>query len=165
MHFKKWNAYLWAFHCSKCPHDGPNFFLFGGAEGGGFFFGWLFSLILNVPNMFPAGSPSSQVVPEFIPYSTSILSHMVCPKFNPHVYKLKRSAIGEYICLNFEIGSPKKCFHWGVLNVPNFLLMGQWIWLFPKKNKKTKNKSYEHTHELINMNHTRLEGLYGMNYY
>jgi hypothetical protein len=27
------------------------------------------------------------------------LSHMVCPKFNSHVYKLKKWAIEEHICL------------------------------------------------------------------
>jgi hypothetical protein len=46
--------------------DGPSFFPFvGGVEGVFFSF---------VPNMFPS---SSQVFPEGIPNSTSILSHMV----------------------------------------------------------------------------------------
>jgi hypothetical protein len=33
-----------------------------------------------------------QVVPQDIPNSTLILSYMVCPKFNSHIYKLKRQA-------------------------------------------------------------------------
>jgi hypothetical protein len=56
-----------------------------GAEGcgGGIF--WVFS-------MFPI---CSQRVPQDIPNSTSDFSHMVRPKFNSDVYKLKRWAIGE----------------------------------------------------------------------
>jgi hypothetical protein len=33
------------------------------------------------------------------------------------------------------------------------------------KEEKNQERSYERTHELINMNHTRLEGVYDMNYY
>jgi len=52
--------------------------------------------------LFPPPPPCSQcvplrnihqvlkVVPQDIPNSTLDLSHMVCPKFNSHVYKLKR---------------------------------------------------------------------------
>jgi hypothetical protein len=43
-----------------------------------------------VPNMFPWCSPSSHVVAQSVPNSTSNLSRMVCPKFNSHVYILKR---------------------------------------------------------------------------
>jgi len=40
------------------------------------------------------------------------------------------------------------------------------ILLFPKKKKQKKQKKKnENTHELIKMNHTRLEGVYDMNYY
>jgi hypothetical protein len=39
---------------------------------------------------------------------------MVCPKFNSHVYKLKRWAIFLYIAT----GCPKRCFYWGVPSVP-----------------------------------------------
>jgi hypothetical protein len=45
---------------------------------------------------------------------------MVCPKFISHVYKLKRQAIGEYICFYFATRGLKRWFHWGVLHVPNF---------------------------------------------
>ncbi len=61
---------------------------------------------------------------------------MVCPKFNSHVYKLKRYTVGKYICFYFATGDPKRCFHWGVLNTPKKLLMRQSIWLLQKKKKK-----------------------------
>ncbi len=39
-------------------------------------------------------SPNSQsfaiCIPQDVPHSTWVLSHMLCPKFNSHVYKLKR---------------------------------------------------------------------------
>jgi hypothetical protein len=38
-------------------------------------------------------------------------------------------------------GSPKRHFYWGVPNIPKKLMMGQLIFLLPKKN------SCEHTHE------------------
>jgi hypothetical protein len=42
------------------------------------------------------GLPSnSQNVPQDVWNNISNLSHMVCPKFNSHVYKQKRWAIGE----------------------------------------------------------------------
>jgi len=45
-----------------------------------------------VLNMFPLSSQSvPKYIPEDVPNSTWVLwSHMVCPKFNSHVYKLKR---------------------------------------------------------------------------
>jgi hypothetical protein len=94
---------------------GPIFFFFG--VGNGDFCVcvcvWLFS---PIPNMFLASSLEVPQVPKLFPKAFPIAPqfyHMICPKFNPHVYKLKSSAIGEYICLNFAIGSPKRCFHWG----------------------------------------------------
>jgi hypothetical protein len=39
----------------------------------------------------------------------------------------------------------KRFSNWGIPNVPKKSMMGQSIWLLQKK------KSYEHTHELINM--------------
>ncbi len=54
----------------------------------------LFFLGNLVPNVFSScsqkESSSSKVVPQDIPNSPSDLSHTVCPKFNSHVYKLKR---------------------------------------------------------------------------
>jgi hypothetical protein len=53
---------------------------------------------------------------------------MVCPKFNSHVYKQKRWAIG--VCMG-----AKRCSSWGMPNVPKKLMMGQSIWLLKKKKK------------------------------
>jgi hypothetical protein len=39
---------------------------------------------------------------------------MVCTKFNSHVYKL----LGNDIISILQLGVWKRCFHWGVLNVP-----------------------------------------------
>jgi hypothetical protein len=48
----------------------------------------------------PMGLPSnSQKAPQDVWNNASNLSHMVCPKFNSHVYKLKRWAIRERACL------------------------------------------------------------------
>ncbi len=44
---------------------------------------WVGIVFVVVFSLFPWGS-------QFVPNSTSILSHMVCPKFNSHVYKLKK---------------------------------------------------------------------------
>jgi len=52
--------------------------------------GRLFLFFPLFPNVFPWGSPSSKVVPQDFPNSTSALSHMVCAKSNSHVYKLKK---------------------------------------------------------------------------
>ncbi len=57
--------------------------------------GFFLCILFPPPPLFPMcsleeHSPSSQVVPQDIPNSTLDLSHMVCPKFNSHVYKLKR---------------------------------------------------------------------------
>ncbi len=54
--------------------------------------------------MFPKSSPSFQVVLYNVPSSTSFV-HMICPKFNSHMYKLKRKAVGECICFYFAMGS------------------------------------------------------------
>ncbi len=74
---------------SACTHDGPCFSPLQGWVGGVF---KKFFLVLNVFQhvliMFPWGSPSSQVIPEGVPNSISILFHMVCPKFNSHIHKL-----------------------------------------------------------------------------
>jgi len=69
-------------------HDGPSFFLLGwggvGWGGVGFLFFALFPMCSHHV------LTSSQVVLQDVHNCTSILSHMVCPKFNSHVYKLKR---------------------------------------------------------------------------
>jgi hypothetical protein len=75
----------------------------------------------------PMGLPSnSQTVPQDIPNNISNLSHMFCPKFNSHVYKLKMWAIGEHM-------GEKTCFNWGMPNVLKTLMMGHSIWFLQKE--------------------------------
>jgi hypothetical protein len=68
--------------------------------------------------MFPWASPSSHVVPQYVPNNTSILSHMICPKFDSHVYKLKKMGQREAHLFLFCNRDPKRCFYWGGPNVP-----------------------------------------------
>jgi hypothetical protein len=57
-------------------------------------------------------------VPAYVGNSTSVLSHMVCPKFKSHVYKPQRWALlGEHL-LYFAPGGPKRCFYGDMPNVP-----------------------------------------------
>jgi hypothetical protein len=65
--------------------NGPVFFFF--KEGEEFFFSF----------------PCSQCVPN----TTLVLFHIVCPKFNSHVYNLKRWSSWEYICFYFASGVPR----------------------------------------------------------
>jgi hypothetical protein len=110
-----------------------------------FFFFFKFSMCSQyVLSMFPWGFPSYQVVPQGIPNSTSILSHMVCRKFNSHVYKLKGRLLGN-TSVFFLHGVQRDASIGECSMFPKNMLMGQWIWLFQKK----KNRC-----ELINMNHT-----------
>jgi hypothetical protein len=67
---------------------------------------------------------------------------MVCPKLNTHVYKQKRYDLEEYICFYFATGGPKRCFHWGVLNVPKKLLMGQLNMALSQKKKVFKKRGH-----------------------
>jgi len=59
--------------------------------------------------------------------------------------------MGEYICLYFATWGPKKCFHWGSVQWSEKFVDG--LTNMGLLKKKTR-KNYEHTHELINMNHT-----------
>jgi hypothetical protein len=71
------------------------------------------------------------------------------PQFNSHVHQLKRSAKSvEYLFLFCDWG-PKRSFYRGVPNVPKKLANQ----CAPLKKGKKKKKC-DHTHELINMNHT-----------
>jgi hypothetical protein len=49
---------------------------------------------------------------------------MVCPKFNSHVYKLKRLIVWKYIYVYFATSDPKRCFHGGVLKCSNPIVDG-----------------------------------------
>lgn len=92
--------------------------------------GIFFSLVPNVfpsyshevPTRFPKGSPSSQ----FVPNSTSILSHT---KLHSHVHKLK--SWGAHLILSCDSGS-KEMFLLGSAQRSKKLVMGQSIWSLPK---------------------------------
>ncbi len=101
-------------------------------------------LSIRLPK-FPSYSPKDVL------NSTSILSHLVCSKFNSHVYKLKRYSKLGHICFYFapgvqRVASIEKC--------PMFqkkLVVGQSMWLLhPKKKKEMKCVRDPWTH----MNHT-----------
>jgi hypothetical protein len=91
---------------------------------------------------------SSQIVPQDITNSTSVLSYKVCPKFNSHVYKLKSYVVGEHICSYFVTGVQKVLLLRSTQYSQKKLVMGQSTWLVQNKEQKC-----ECTHELINMNY------------
>jgi hypothetical protein len=95
----------------------------------------------------PKDSPSSQVVPQDIPYSTSDLSHTVCPKFNSHVYKPKRWAIIDHICSIMQLGSKEALLLGGLPNIASFVFDHKPNNL--ASYKIYKNKNCEHSLELI----------------
>jgi len=109
-----------------------SFFSFQGGWGEGFFF--------LVPNAFsscshedPIRFPSSQDVPN----NPLDLSHMVCPKFNSHVYKLRKVGYRGAHLFPFCSWDPKRCFYWGVPNVPKeLMIISQSIWLLQKEKEK-----------------------------
>jgi hypothetical protein len=80
--------------------------VFGGGGGGGrnFFVFLVFCIILPI---------FYHEVPHNVPNSTSVLSHMICPKFNSHLYKFIRWAIGStfipilqlVVQIGFHLGS------------------------------------------------------------
>jgi hypothetical protein len=121
---------------------GSNFFFILRGVGGMEFFWGFFPL-------FPMCSHhvtirlllGSQMVPQDVPNSSSDLS----PQFNSHV--LKRWDKGEHICFYlFWAWSPKRCFYWGVHNVPKKIDDGP-INMTPSK-KKRRGGGVECTHEL-----------------
>jgi hypothetical protein len=109
--------------------NGPIFWFLKKREG---FFVFFFPL---VPKLM-CSHHVPKYIPQDVPNNTSVLSHMVYPKFNSHVYKLKRFTKGEYICSHFVTGGPKRPFHQGLLRCSKKLMMGQWIYGSFKKKKK-----------------------------
>jgi hypothetical protein len=92
-----------------------------------------------VLDMFASCSLEVPQVPKLFPNAIS-----VAPQFYPIWFaqsstlmyiNSKGRLLGEFICFYFVTGGLKRCFHWGMLNVPKKLLLGQWIWLFQKKIK------------------------------
>ncbi len=72
---------------------------------------------------------------------------MVCPKFNAHVYKLKRWAIDKCLCFYFPT-KDKEAFLFGNAQCSKKIDDG------PINMGPSKKKTCDFTQELINMNHT-----------
>jgi hypothetical protein len=120
-------------------------FFFLGRKGGGWFSALLFCSY-DVPYVFPKGSPSCS---QNVPNSISLLSHMVNPKFNSHVYKLKKVHYVEHIGAHLFL----YCRWWS----KEVLLLRsaqcskkKWWWA------QCVQKNCKCTHELINMDHPRI---------
>ncbi len=122
--------------------NGFSFFSVWQRGARGYFY---FSLVPKcVLILFPQGSPSSEVVIQDFPNSTSALSHMVCPKSNSHLYKLKK--VGhrrEYLFLFCYLGSKEVLLLWEECPMfPKKVVMGQSMCLL--SNKKRKRKVWVH---------------------
>jgi hypothetical protein len=88
------------------------------------------------------------------PICTSALSHMVCLKFNSHVYKLKRWNLMEHICFFFfflQLGVQRGASIWGMPNVQKNCWWANQYSSFLIKEKKLWTPS----HDLMDMNHTK----------
>jgi hypothetical protein len=119
------------------------FFFWRGGGGGGL--GAANRDFLVLLPLFPSTSQCvPRVVPEDVPNSTWVLFHIVCPKFNSLVYKLKRSNPGVQICFYFATRGPKRCFYWGHAQWSKKIADGP-MNMAPLNLKK---RSCEHTHEL-----------------
>ncbi len=121
---------------------GAVFSFWGGAERGTFFF----------PPWFPS---SSQTIPKCIPQDVPN-STWVCPKFNSHVYKPKRWIVREHICFYFVTGSKELLPLRSAQCSKRFVDGPMDMALSQKTKQNNKIKSYERTHDLINMNHTTI---------
>ncbi len=111
----------------------------------------------SVPDMFPSSSQSvPKCIPQHVPNST-----WVCLKSNSHVYKPKRSNVREHICFYFVTGVQRGAPIGECSMVQKNCWRANGNGSFPKKNQKNKKtkKSYERTHDLINMNHTTIRQL------
>jgi hypothetical protein len=113
-----------------CTHGRSSCFLLEGAGGDG---------IKKKFPLFPSYSQSVlKCCHQDVPNSTWVLPHMVYPKFNSHVYKLKRRVVREYICFYFATGVQRGAFIRESSTFQRKLMMGQWMWLFQKIKKHEK---------------------------
>ncbi len=136
---------LWALHIPTLTFQSVGFLVAMSPN----FCSWRLSMF-NIINVLLSCSFEVRQVPDLLPEAFPIApSHMVCPKFNCHVYKLKRSAVGEYICFYFATGVLKRCFHWGVLDVPIKLLW--WANQYGSFTQKNRKKVSVHPWTIINM--------------
>ncbi len=103
-------------------------------EGEDFMF--FFYCLHHVPMGFPKASPTSQVVPQDIPNSTSVLSHMVFPKVQLQCIQTRKAGHrGAQLFLCCTLGSKE------MPNVPKKLVMGQLIWPLPPPKKDSMSSS------------------------
>jgi hypothetical protein len=115
---------------------GVQFFFFWGGGWAGFFS----PLVLNMFSWSSHGVPQGpKLFLGTFPIAFHFYPHTVCPKFNSHVYKLKRQAIGEHNYFYFVTRGWKRCFYWG--ECPMF--QKNWWWTnqygsFQKKRKTQK---------------------------
>jgi hypothetical protein len=86
---------------------------------------------------FPKASPSSQVVPQDIPNSTSVLLPCIQTRKAGH----RRAHL--FLCCNLGCLMFQKNWWWANYYGP---------FSTPPPNPRPKKKQHEHTHELINMN-------------
>jgi len=104
-------------------------------------------------------SPYSQTALKYIPHdvpngNTSVLSPMVCPKFNSHAHKMQRWTPGGIAFVSIlQLGIQKRCFYWGMPNVPKKFANGP-INMAPLKKKRKKVVSVPMNY-IINKNRNR----------
>ncbi len=106
---------------SSCTHEWSSFFLFEKVGGEGFF----------------VFSPCSPCVPiKFQKRSPQDVPTMVYPKFNSHVYKPKRSAIGSTFVSFWQLGVQRSASICGVPNLPKYWSWGNQYGPFQKEKEK-----------------------------
>jgi hypothetical protein len=84
-------------------------------------------------NVFSSSSQSSQCVPQDVPNSITLLSHILCPKlssFSPMYVGKRKGTL--FFNKNFYFGEPSKVFFFFLVL---FLVMGQSKWLIDKRDK------------------------------
>jgi hypothetical protein len=94
----------------------------------------------KVPQGFPSCSPN-------IPNSTTLFSHMVCPKLISHVYKLKRCTTRSTSIFIFQLAVQSGA---SIGECPMFQKNDD----SPlKKKKKNRKKCEQHSSTIISMNY------------
>jgi hypothetical protein len=86
--------------------------------------------------------PCSQCVPNMFSYCSFEVLKLFLKVFPtaPQFYLIWCARSSIFMCINWkgrllgntfvsvlQLGGPKRCFHWGVLNVPKKLLISQWM--------------------------------------
>ncbi len=112
--------------------------------------GKIFLLFPLVPIIFPICSHEVLQVPKLFTVAPHFyITCMLCPKFNSHVYKLKRWTIWSTFFSILQLAVQRGAFIGSAQCSPKKIGDGP-INMTPSKKKKNS----EPTHEVINMNHT-----------